>query len=308
MARFFKKLYTQQKENIDDDFPELDDDKIGDHLGFKVITNLKKDVYSFKSTAFKHPNGSDVEGTLEPEIKIQDYDVVVKGKIQTSNKYETTVSLNDKIVKGTTFFITGKVEVSNKETVELGFDYLNKEMGSLNLKVISPYPFDSELIELYCAGVGYYQGVSIGGDVQFKPSTREVSKANGYVQFDNNEMSAAGFVKFTNGKGTKVGFGHHHKVNDTTSGALEISVDTSNTSNTILKVVGNHKFDDHTTLRPRVSVYGLSKEVRVGFVLKQTLSSIAKLTLSSDLSTHTLFQQEGKFKKNQFGVTLSFFD
>jgi len=311
MARFFKKLYTLQKETIDDDFPELEDDKIGDHLGFKVVTTLKDSCFNFKTTGFKHPNGSDVEGTLEPEIKISDYDLTIKGKFQTSNKYEATLSLGDKIVKGTTFFVTGKAEVTDKpkESFELGFDFISKEIGSVNLKFITPRSFDTDELEFYGAGVGYYQGVSVGGDVQLKATNpKDVSKANGYLQFDNSITSSALFVKYDKKKGTKVGVGHHHILHDTFKGAMELSTDPHALDHTTLKLVGNHKFDENTNLRPRLTFSYDTKEVRLGFVLKQKLSSIAKLTLSSDCSTSSLLGQEGKFKHNQFGVTLSFFD
>jgi len=317
MARFFKKLYQNQKDILTEDFPELEDDsKIGDHLGFKVITNLKKDFMTFKTTGFKAPNGNDVEGTLEPELKFSEYDIILKGKIQTTNKYEATLSLNDKVVKGSTVFVTGRAEVGDKpkKTLEFGVDYLNKEYGSLNLKVITPHSFDTKDIELYAAFVGYYQGASIGGDVQLKVVAPEketpISKWNGYLQYDysSNNYSSALFGKHDKKKGTRVGFGHYQIVNDTITGALELSVDPQSVDNSNLKFGGSYKFDKFTTLRPRVSVYSKTKEVRLGFVLKQTLSDIAKLTFTTDLSTSTLFQQEGKFIPNQYGVTVSFFD
>jgi len=312
MSKFFKNLYKVQKETIDDDFPELEEDKIGENLGFKVVTNLKNESVSFKTTGFKHPNGSDVEGTLEPELRLKDYDVTLKGKFQTSNKFESTISLNDKLVKGSTLFVTGKAEVTDKpkQTLELGFDYMNKDFGSFNLKLISPPTFDPKDIELYTAGVGQYQGVSVGVDVQLHPSSKVVSKSNGYIQYDDKDFSFALFGKYDKKKGYKVGAGHHHTLNGTLKGAIEISVDPQEVSNTTIKVAGNYRYDEHSLLRPRLSFYAQSKEVRLGFVHKQTLSSISKLTFATDISTNSIFQGEGKekFKKNQFGVTLSFFD
>jgi len=203
MAKFFKKLYTQQKELIDDDFPELDNDKIGENLGLKIITHLKNapNGITFKTTGYKHPNGEEVDGTVEPEIKFSSLDLTVRGKLQTSNKYEATVSLNDKLIKGSTVFVTGKAELGTKpkESVEFGFDYLNKEYATFNLKFISPISFKTEDLEIYTAGVGYFQGSSLGGDVQFKPvggDGVEVSKANGYFQYDNSGFSTALFGKY----------------------------------------------------------------------------------------------------------------
>jgi len=211
MAKFFKKLYTSQKELIDDDFPELDNEKIGDNLGLKLITHLKNpsNGFTFKTTGFKHPNGDEVDGTLESEIKCSNYDLTLKGKFQTSNKYEATLSLNDKLVKGSTLFVTGRAELGSKpkETVELGFDYLNKEYATFNLKFISPFSFKTEDLEIYTAGVGYFQGVHVGGDVQFKPvggDGIEVSKSNGYLQYDNSGYSTALFGKYDKKKELKL--------------------------------------------------------------------------------------------------------
>jgi len=238
----------------------------------------------------------------------------LKGKIQTSNKYEGTVSLSDKLGKGSTLFVTGKTELGPKpkESIEFGFDYLSKDLGSVNLKFISPISFESKDIEFYGAGVGYYQGASLGVDVQTNLSPFNVTKSNGYLQYDNSNYSVGLFGKLDNKKKTsKAGLGFYQTINDSTKAALEISADPRAPENATLKVAGSYKFDDYTSIRPRISIFSQTKEMRLGFVLKQTLSPIAKLTVSTDLSTNSLFQdlsEETVFKKNQFGVTVTFFD
>jgi len=114
------------------------------------------------------------------------------------------------------------------------------------------------------------------------------------------------FAKFEKSE-VKVGLGHYHSINDKVKGALELSVNPSNPKDTTIKVAGKYKLDKNTSLRERFSFFANTNEVRLGFILKQTLSSISKLTLSTDISANSFFQ-EGKFKKNQYGVTLSFFD
>jgi len=199
MARFFKKLYTLQKETLEDDFPETADDKLGANLALKVVSTLKRDGCTLKSTGFKHANGKSVEGTFEPEFKFDDYNVALKGKFISSNKYETTVTLNDHLVKGASIFATGKCEIgeNSKQSVDLGVDYINKEYAAVNVKVNSPVPhFDSENLDVYLAAVGYQQGVSLGGEVQVKPATKDVSKWTAYAQYDDKERSGAIFGKF----------------------------------------------------------------------------------------------------------------
>jgi len=322
MARFFKKLYTQQKETVDDDFPELGKDKVGDNLGLKLISNFKSESFTFKATGFKHPNGKQVEGTLEPEVKLSKA-LTLKGKFITTNKFEETLSIDgDKVLKGSTFFLTGKGDLSDstdpKHSFEVGFDYLNKEFGSLNLKFISPVSLDSKNFELYSAFVGYYQGVSLGGDVQLYPARGgEVSKANGYLQYDNSkgkDFSTALFGKYES-KGenvtTKVGVGHYHEINKSLQVAGEVSLDPKKPNEITLKVAETYKLDDQSKIKPRFSYTTENKELRFGLVFKQTVSPIIKVTLSTEISVNPLVQTDIKssnFKNNQFGVTLSFFD
>jgi len=319
MARFFKKLYTSVKETVDDDFPELGKDKVGENLGIKLITNYKSEYFTFKATGHKHPNGTQVEGTLEPEVKLSKA-LTLKGKFITTNKCESTLSVNgDTVLKGSTFFATGKCDLSDpsdpKHSFEVGFDYLNKEFGSLNFKFISPISLDSKSFELYTAFVGYYQGVSVGGDVQLHPARGgEVSKSNGYLQYDKQNFSTALFGKYEKKGGnviTKVGVGHYHDIYKHLKVAGEVSLDPKNPNDVTLKVSDTYTLDDQSNIKPRLTFTTENKELRFGLVFKQTISPIAKLTLSTDISTNPLFQTDVKgssFKSNQYGVTLSFFD
>jgi len=150
-----------------------------------------------KVTAHKHPSARSVEGTIEPELKFEDY--TLKAKLQTSNKFEATLSAADKLTKGATAFITGKCELgpeTSKNTVEVGVDYLNKEYGSVNLKFVTPITLETSSMELYGAFVGHTQGASIGADVFAKVGSQEVTKSNGYVQYDDKEKSIAVWGKF----------------------------------------------------------------------------------------------------------------
>jgi len=316
MARFFKKLYTLQKETLEDDFPETAEDKLGPNVALKVISTLKRDdCCSIKSTGFKHADGKSVEGTLEPEFKFSDYNVVLKGKFVSSNKYETTLTFNDHLVKGASVFVTGKCELGDKpkQSIDLGVDYLNKEYAAVNVKVTSPVPhFDTNDIDLYMAGVAYRQGVSVGGEVQVKPARKDVSKWTTYLQYDDSTRSGALFGKYEkNKKGVvskKYGLGYYQKVNDKVDAALEVSTDASNINQPTVKVGGVFKCDANSTCKTRLTAD--STKLRVALALKQKLSNSAKLTLGTDLNVHRLLNREGKDVGlgHLFGVTLSFFD
>jgi len=312
MARFFKKLYSLQKETLDDDFPEDEKDKEGPNLGLKIITTLKHEKgVTIKATGFKHPNGNEVEGTLEPEIKLNK-DVTLRGKIQTSNKYEATISLNDKLAVGSTLFATGKCEfgTTSKQSVEVGLDYLNKDYGSVNLKLMSPISFDYKDLEIYGAGTVYNKGfgLSAGVDAQMKPKGNDLSKANGYVQYDNSNLSFALFGKYDAKKRLrKAGLGYYQNVNANLKAGVEFSVDPQEFKNTAIRIGDNYKIDDLSSVKGRFSIYGRD-QFRVGLVYKQNLSTHSKLTVSSDLNANLLLNQKSESKGHQYGVTLSFFD
>jgi len=316
MARFFKKLYTLQKETLEDDFPETAEDKLGPNVALKVISTLKRDDYcTIKSTGFKHADGGKgVEGTLEPEFKFSDYNAVLKGKFVSSNKYESTLTLNDHLVKGASVFVTGKCELGDKpkHSIDLGVDYLNKEYAAVNVKVTSPVPhFDTNDIDLYLAGVAHQQGVSLGGEVQVKPARKEVSKWTTYLQYDDSTRSGALFGKYEkNRKGVvskKYGLGYYQKVNDKVDAALEVSADASNIDKPTVKLGGIFKCDSNSTCKTRLTAD--STKLRVALALKQKLSNSAKLTIGTDLNVHRLLNTEKDVGLGHlFGVPLSFFD
>jgi len=215
--------------------------------------------------------------------------------------------------------LTGKGDLSGSEakhSLEFGFDFIQKEYASINLKFITPYPFETKYFELYTAAVGYYQGVSVGTEVQLFPSKPgvEVSKATGYLQYDKQNFSTALFAKFErkdeDTSTTKLGVGHYHDVNKNLKVGGELSFDPKKPSDATIKVSGVDTLDDQSSLKPRFTFTTSNSELRFSLVFKQTISSTTKLTLSTDISTNPLFQKDIKdvFKNNQFGVTLSFFD
>jgi hypothetical protein len=205
MARFFKKLYSSVKETIDDDFVDFGEDKnVGPNIHLKIISTMKTPSgVTIKATGAGFPDGKNVEGTLEPEFKIPEYDLTLKGKLQTSNVFEGSLLLNDKLLKGSTVFATGKVD-GEKKTVELGFDYLNKDHGSLNLKLISPPVLDVEQLDVYGAVVGHHNGVSVGGDARVSVNTKELKLWDAYAEYDKDDVQIAAYAKFDQKKKKKV--------------------------------------------------------------------------------------------------------
>jgi len=166
MARLFKNLYQQVKETVEDDFIDpFDNKKVGNNVSLKIKSSLKTPHGLIKAEGSTHPNGTDVDGTIEPEFKFPDFDVVVKGKLQTNNNFEGTINFNNYLVNGSTFFETTKMSESGETSLEAGVNYLNKELGSFNLKLSSPLAFKGlESLDFYGAFVGYRNGFSLGGD------------------------------------------------------------------------------------------------------------------------------------------------
>jgi len=309
MARFFKKLYSSIKETVDDDFVDFGEEKnVGDNVHLKVISTLKTSSgVTIKTTGAALPDGKNVEGTLEPEFKIADYDLTLKGKLVTTNTFEGSLLLNDKLLQGSTLFATGKAE-GEKRTIEVGFDYLNKENGSLNLKFITPPTTEMKELDLYAAAVGHYNGTSLGGDVRLNLSSNELKLWDVYAEYDNKDVQIAGFAKYDKKKSKKsYGFGYSHNVNENIRGAVEYSYNAVAGEGN-LKFGTAYKVDSNTTLKSRFTLQG-SKAMRFGFVVKQNINPTTKVTLITDINANRLYDNdERESAGHQFGVTLSFFD
>jgi len=309
MARFFKKLYSTIKETVDDDFVDFGEAKnVGDNVHLKVISTLRTaSGVTIKTTGAGLPDGKNVEGTLEPEFKIADYDLTLKGKLVTTNTFEGSLLLNDKLLKGSTVFATGKIE-GEKRTIELGVDYLNKDNGSLNLKLITPPTTEMKELDLYAAAVGHYNGYSLGGDVRVNLNTQEPKLWDVYAEYDNKDVQIAGFAKYDKKKSKKsYGFGYTQNVNESVRGAVEYSYDAVGGEGN-LKFGTNYKVDTNTTVKSRFTLQG-SRTMRFGFVVKQNINPTTKVTLVTDINANRLYDNEERESAgHQFGVTLSFFD
>jgi len=203
MARYFKKLNTHVKETIEDDFLDpFDDKKVGENVSLKIKSTFKTPSgWLIKVEGSTHANGNDVDGVLEPEYKYNDH--VLKGKLQTNNAFEGSILLNN-LIQGSTLFITDKLSEKKEKSIEAGFDYLSKDVGSLNLKVIAPVDFDTTKIDVYTALVGFYKGYSIGGECKFNINNAlQPSISNAFVEYNKGDVAVVLFGKYEDKDGKK---------------------------------------------------------------------------------------------------------
>jgi len=310
MARFFKKIYTQVKETVEDDFIDaFDEKKVGPNVSVKVNTTLKTpNGVLIKASGSSHANVYDVDGTLEPEFKLSDW-ITVKGKLQTNNAFEGSILFNDYLGKGSTLFLTDKYTDKHEKFVEGGFDYLSKDVGSVNLKVITNSDFDFAKTEFYGAGVGFYNGFSLAGDCKLNVSDFKLSSYNGYLEYVKGDLSVAVFGKYEK-KGDKekktFGVGYHQNINENIRGAVDFSLEQRSVTS-LLRFATNYKVDDNTSVKTRLCLRGTT-DFRVGFVLKQNILPSTKITFTSDINTRLLYDNVSEGVGHQFGVSLSFFD
>jgi len=263
-----------------------------------------------KAEGATHANGSDVDGTLEPEYKFPDYDIVVKGKLQTNNTFEGSVLFNNLLLKGSTLFVTDKLSDKGDKSIEAGVDYLSKDLGSLNLKVISPLDFDTSKIDVYTAFVGFYKGFSLGGDCKLGLGNFKATSCNAILEYVKNDQALAFFGKYEI-KGEKkkktFGVGYHQYINDSIRSSVDYAFEQLSKSST-LRFGTSYKFDENSSLKSRIVIRG-KRDMRLGLVLKQNLYPSTKLTFTSDINTRLLLDNTaGDGAGHQFGVTLSFFD
>jgi len=102
------------------------------------------------------------------------------------------------------------------------------------------------------------------------------------------------------------GIGYHQNINADARGAVEFTHEPK-TQISRMRFATNYKFDEHTSLKSRLSLAG-NRDMRIGFVLKQALFPSTRLTLSSDINGRLLYDNVKDGVGHQFGVTLAFFD
>jgi len=310
VARFFKKINSQVKETVEDDFIDaFDEKKVGQNVSLKVNTTLKTpNGVMIKASGSSHANGNEVDGTLEPEFKFNE-NFTLKGKLQTNNAFEGSFLINDYLGKGSTVFLTDKLTDKKEKVVEGGFDYLSKDLGSLNLKLITNGEFDLEKTDFYGAAVAYKNGFSIAGDCKLNVSDFKFSSYNGYVEYVKGDLSVAVFGKYEK-KGDKekktFGVGYHQNIKENIRGAVDFSLEHKSVTS-LLRFGTNYKVDDNTSVKTRLCLRG-TRDMRVGFVLKQNILPSTKITFTSDINTRLLYDNVSEGYGHQFGVTLSFFD
>jgi len=312
MARFFKKLNSHVKETIEDDYLDaFDDKKVGENVSLKFKSTLRSPTgWLIKAEGSTHANGNDVEGVLEPEYKFPDYDITLRGKLQTNNAFEGSFLLNNVLLKGSTIFVTDKLSDKGEKTLEAGIDYLSKDVGSFNLKVISPLDFDTAKIDLYSACVGVYKNLSLGGDVKLGISNFKPSAYNVFLEYVKHDVSLAFFSKYevkNEKKKQTFGVGYHQNINNSVRSAVDYSFEQVSSSST-LRFGTSYKFDENSSLKSRITLRG-KRDMRLGLVLKQNLYPSTRLTFTSDLNTRLLLDNtSGEGVGHLFGITLSFFD
>jgi len=312
MARFFKKLNTNVKETIEDDFIDpFDEKKLGENVSLKIKSTLKTPSgWLIKAEGSTHANGNDVDGTLEPEYKFSDYDVTVKGKFQTNNTFEGTFMINNLLGSGSTFFFTDKLNDKKEKSIETGIDYLSKDVGSLNIKVTSPLDFDTTKIDVYTALVGFYNGYSLGGDCKVNlKNVLQPLNGNAYLELNKNDVSVVLFGKYEDKEGKQkktLGVGYHQNIKENIRSSVDYSFEQVS-ARSVLRFGTSYKFDEHCSLKTRLLLRG-KKDMRLGLVLKQNLFPSTRLTFTTDLDTRSLLDNVSEGPGHQFGVTLSFFD
>jgi len=300
------------KETIEDDFIDpFDEKKLGENVALKIKSTFKTPSgWLIKTEGSTHANGDSVDGTLEPEYKFSNYDVTVKGKFQTNNAFEGTISFNNLLGNGSTLFVTDKLSEKKDKSVEAGLDYISKDVGSLNLKVTSPIDFDTSKIDVYSALVGFYNGYSFGGDCKVSlKNILQPTMGNAYLEYNKKDVSVVLFGKYEDKDGKlkkTLGVGYHQNVKDNIRSSVDYSFEQVH-SRSVLRFGTSYKFDENSTLKTRLLLRG-KKDMRLGLVLKQNLYPSTRLTFTTDLDTRALLDNVTEGPGHQFGVTLSFFD
>jgi hypothetical protein len=316
MAVFYKKLNSSVKENLDDDYPNVDDysknvkqgkDAFLNHYFVKVVNSFKtENGLKVKATANRNPNG-ELVGTLEPELKINSLDVTLSGKAATDRKFETTIARTDLFQKGTRLYLKDIIE-DGKFSFEGGFEYKESNFA-VDGKVTKPLG-DGDFKGVG-SGVLHNSGISLGGDVEYIHN-KGFSKYSTKFQFENNGGTfciAFNDERIPKKSGDSLKSDLSLSYSTTLTPELKGAVDTKINQNrdTRVRFGFDYKIDGTSNLRSKVSVQ--QKEMRLGLLYKQKVTASSKFYAAADLNvgllTGTFAEAE---RAHLFSATFSYGD
>jgi len=225
----------------------------------------------------KHPNGSNVEGTIIPQVELKKYNTTIRGKFQTSEKYKLSGVYN---VHGTDLFLSLK-QKQESHYLLTGIDFLQK-IGSLNVKLKFPLIKTKSPIEMRLAGKAIIKDTHIGIEILSKKNEKiETTLTNSYLHYSSNNLDLILFYK-DNESGRKFGFGYSQLFNNTYNTAFDITI-TRQIFIPRIRFAFNSKIDQFTRLKSRITQIG-SEETRIGLAFKQKINNNIKCVLSTDFN------------------------
>jgi len=208
--------------------------------------------------------------------------------------------------KGSKVYVKGIHEEGNTSG-EVGLEYKDKKVA-LNGSVSKP--LKEGFFKVLGAGVIKHNNFSVGGDVEYEHSEKGVLRYSAKGQYDKDDSTFCLFFndilkpKKENEKPKKeLGFSYFFKIRSDLNGALDFKADEN--KDTELRVGSSLKVDSNTTVKSRMVVKN-KQDFRVGLVLKQKITPTAKVAISTDLDTKSLFE-DGE-NKHRFNFALTFGD
>jgi len=307
MANFYKKLYTPLKETLEDDYPNSDPKLVSDGLnriGTKLTHNFKTaNGLKLKTTVNRNPNG-DVIATTEPELKNDNLNVTLSGKLGTDRKYEVSLAKTDLLQKGTKLYVKGLLDQS-KPSFEGGFEYKDKTVAADGKATYT----DTGDIKLYLSGVIHNSGWSLGGEVErigegFSRWSAKVQRDRDdgtFCFFSNNELIPK---KKDDEPKIDIGFGYHHQLRNDLKGGVDFKVNQDTHSE--FRFGCDYKVDESSNLKSKVTMKQKT-EMRLGLLYKKKVTPYSKFIASADLNVNQLAGNDNN-NNHIFSLSLSYGD
>jgi len=308
MTNFYKKLYNSIKENLDDDYPDLDKKKISPgliHLGLKGTSVFRTfGGLKLKTIADRPANGNLVV-SVEPEYKWTANNVTFEGKFASDRKFESTLSVTDVGTRGTKVYAKEMME-KNDLTFEGGVEYKDANVA-VNGRVT--YPLKDKNVKGYLAGVFRQGEYSVGGEGEYF-ADGGVANWSVKVQKDFDRSSLCFFSnhvvipkKREDSPKADIGFGYSQVINENLKGALDFKLESNEESTA--RFGYDYKLDSNTNLKSRVSLKS-KDNLRVAFVYKQKILN-TKVAFGADLDVKHITGLESD-NDNRFSISLSYGD
>jgi hypothetical protein len=281
---------------------------------FAVTTETKSGDYTFKSNV-SGDSKKPVSATLEPKYEWKEHNLAFEGKISTANSATAKATFKN-VVPGLSLHLQGDRALTTKDeetklsqSATAGFTYVNEKV---HLTGEAKVPVGGKIALTASLHAKPVDNFSVGLKADYEVSGQP--KFEGKVIGGNDQTEGAVSVTFPD---KVVGVNLWHSLNSNFQLASTVSWPPAAAEGkkavapTSVNVAGNYKFDDHTTLKAKLSAAIDRTEdakhvYRYGLSLQQKVNDNVTVSVGTDVNLNHVWGLGSSGDDSSYGVQVAF--